>query len=61
MSSREEQINIRLSRQERRTFDKAARKKHKKLSEWFRDLAWRELERQQRLGRNGDRQSGAPA
>lgn len=61
MSSRQEQINIRLSRQERQTFDKAARKKHKKLSEWFRDLAWRELERLQRQSRNGDRRSGAAA
>lgn len=67
MSSKREQVNIRLHREDRRAFEKAARSKHKKLSEWLRDLAWRELERQKRqsaprrAGRNGDRRPGAAA
>jgi len=47
MSLKRAQVNIRLDPQERRQFNSLARKKHKRLSEWFRDLARRELERQQ--------------
>ncbi len=46
------QINIRLHRQELREFAAAARKERKHLSEWFRDLAREELERQRNSGKS---------
>ena len=53
MSTKRSQVNIRLHPEERRAFEKAARSKHKKLSEWFRDLARRELEQKRNQNSRG--------